>query len=129
MARCESRRWASGRTGAHPPSTRMLIAAIFLTTSLFLAFGIADGDVATIEDVQACNQEARVAGRTVSPTQKDEIGADNARNARAGTGERSDATGKVTVATDPQIDGIDSAGARDAAYRAAYRVCMRMKGF
>jgi hypothetical protein len=128
MARCEPRR-VSRRTGGRAPSTRMLTAAIFLVTGLLWAFGIAGGDVPTSEDVQACNQEARLGGRSVSPTQKDEIGADNARNAGPGAGESPGLTGKVALATDPQIDGIDSAGARDATYRAAYRVCMRMKGF
>ena len=35
----------------------------------------------------------------------------------------------VTQSPDPQIHGMDGEGAKDATYRAAYRVCMRQKGF
>jgi hypothetical protein len=37
--------------------------------------------------------------------------------------------GQVTHSPDLQIHGMDGEGAKDAAYRAAYRVCMRRDGF
>jgi len=40
-----------------------------------------------------------------------------------------DMTTGVVESTDPQIHGMQRAGANDAAYQAAYRSCMRRKGF
>ena len=37
-------------------------------------------------------------------------------------------TEQATQSPDPQIHGMDAEGARDPAYRAAYRVCMRKRG-
>jgi hypothetical protein len=107
-----------------------MLAAATLVIGVHLASGIARADVATAGDAAACNQEAREGFRgTASPIPRDLAGADNARKAHARTGERSEATGEVTRSPDPQIDGMDAEGAKDAAYRAAYRVCMRKKGF
>jgi hypothetical protein len=33
------------------------------------------------------------------------------------------------VSSDPQIHGMSAEGAKDATYQAAYRSCMRRKGF
>jgi hypothetical protein len=108
-----------------------VLTAAMLVVGVHLALGIAHADVVTAEDVAACNQEARESsrGRAASPTRKDEAAADTARKAPARTPERPDARGNVTRSADPQIDGMDGEGAKDAAYRAAYRVCMRKKGF
>jgi hypothetical protein len=124
-------RCARARIGAHAASGRMITAATLLLICLHAAFGIAHADVPTLGDMTACNQEARdeLRGGTASPTEKDEAGADNARKAQAGTGERPEATPAVTRSPDPQIDGMDAEGAKDAAYRATYRVCMRKRGF
>ena len=102
-----------------------------LVAALFVAGGFADADVPTIADVLACNEEAReaVRGRMASPTAKDEARAEDARTGRQNTTERTDASGKITQSADPQIEGMDAVGAKDAAYRAGYRVCMRKKGF
>lgn len=121
---------ASARIGGHP-STRTLVAATLLVAGLHLAVGSAAAQVPSVGHIAVCNQEARegLRGRTAFPTQKDEAGAHHARNARPGTGQRPDVTGHVTRSPDPQIAGMDAEGAKDAAYRAAYRVCMRKTGF
>jgi hypothetical protein len=122
---------ASTRIGAHAPSRRTLTVVTLLAAGVYLAVGIAHADVPTVGDIAACNQEARegLRGGTVSPIPKDEADADEARKARARTLELSGATGHVTQSPDPQIHGMDGEGAKDAAYRAAYRVCMRKNGF
>jgi len=122
---------ACARIDAHGPPRRTLTAATLLVLGVHLAFGVLHADVATSADMAACNQEARDGRgtRTASPTQKDEAGADRARQALAGTGEGSELTGDVLKSPDPQIHGMNAEGAKDAAYRAVYRVCMRKKGF
>jgi hypothetical protein len=122
---------ASGRTGAHAQPTRTLAIAILFVACLHGAFGIARADVPTAGDIAGCNREARegVRGPAVSPTAKDEVGADAARKAGMETVERPGTTAAVTQSSDPQIHGMDTDGAKDAAYRAGYRVCMRRRGF
>jgi len=110
---------------------RTLTVATLFVAGLSGALGIAHADVPTAGDIAACNQEARegVRGRTVSPTSKDKVDADAARKVRTGTVELPGAAGRVTQSPDPQIHGMDGDGAKDAAYRAVYRVCMRRNGF
>lgn len=105
------------------PFTRTLVLAILLLAGLHGALGIAHADVPGAGDIAACNREAqeRVRGRAGPPTSKDEAGADAARKAVAGPAE--------TQSGDAQIHGMEGEGAKDAAYRAAYRVCMRRHGF
>jgi len=105
--------------------------AILLGVALCLATGIARADVATIGDMTACNQQAREGSpnRSASPTSKDQIDAKAARLERDSTPVPPGATTAVTKSEDPQIHGMDAQGATDAAYRAAYRVCMRQRGF
>lgn len=102
-----------------------------LGVTLCLASGVTHADVPTIADMTACNQEAREGfrSRSASPTSKDEVDAGAARRARDSTASLPGATGAVTQSEDPQIHGMDTQGATDAAYRAAYRVCMRKRGF
>jgi hypothetical protein len=69
-----------------------------------------------------------VKARTVSPTTGDHARADRARDgapARSAPG----FTGGVIESSDPQIHGMEAEGAKDATYQAAYRSCMRRKGF
>ena len=79
----------------------------------------------------ACNGEAHAGAgsRAVSSTSKDEAGAAAARQAGAEAVERPGGAAAVTESSDPQIHGMHSKGAKDAAYRATYRVCMRRSGF
>ena len=52
-----------------------------------------------------------------------------ARQARDETAKLPGASGPPTHSADPEIHGMDGAGAQDAVYRAAYCVCMRRHGF
>ena len=116
---------------AHALATGTLAVAIVLMPALHGTSGMVHADVPTAGDIAACNQEARegVRDRAASPTSKDQAGADAARTAGAQTAEGRGAKTAVTQSSDPQIHGMDGEGAKDAAYRAAYRVCMRQKGF
>jgi len=40
-----------------------------------------------------------------------------------------DVTAIVIESSDPQIHGMNAEGAKNATYQAAYRSCMRRKGF
>jgi len=90
----------------------------------------ADGQVPTATDVAACNEQAPqgVKAGTVSPTMGDRVRAASAR-AGAVTTNSIDFTGKVVESSDMQIQGMEAEGAKDATYQAAYRSCMRRKGF
>ena len=112
------------RAGASTP----LLAGL-LVAGLCVGLGVADAQVPTAADIAACNREARegVGSGMASPTSKDVAGADAARKARAP--EPSGADARVTSSADPHVHGMDVVGAPNAAYRAAYRVCMRRSGF
>ena len=105
--------------------------AIVLGVALHLGSVAVHADVPTMADMTACNQEAREGSRdrSTSPISKDQVDAEAARRGRDGTPLPSGAVGAVTQSEDPQIHGMDAHGATDAAYRAAYRVCMRKRGF
>jgi hypothetical protein len=121
----------SAPTGARAPSMRTLAVAILLVAGLHGELGIAHADVPAAKDIATCNREAPagVRDRAVSPTPKDETGAGGARKASAEAVERPGETAAVTQSADPQIYGMEGEGAKDAAYRGAYRVCMRRSGF
>jgi len=87
----------------------------------------ADGQVPTATDFAACNLEALegVRAGTASPTMGDRTRADLAR---APTTNPPDVTGTIK-SSDPQIHGMEAEGAKQATYQAAYRSCMRRKGF
>ena len=105
--------------------------AVLLVAGLSWAFGVAYAEVPTAGDIAACNREARepLQSGAASPTSKDEAGADAARKARDETVNLPGASGPPTHSGDPQIHGMDGTGAQDPVYRAAYRVCMRRRGF
>jgi hypothetical protein len=111
-------------TGVSPRLTMALIAlALF-----FLLSQAVDGQVPTAGDFAACNEEApqAVKAGTASPIMGDHVRADRARDSAMTTiGPAS--TGIESA--DPQIHGMDAEGAQNAAYQAAYRSCMRRKGF
>lgn len=110
---------------------KLILAILLAAAALSGTAGIARADVPTAVDIAACNQEARerVGGDTASPTSKDEAGADAARRAGEAATDGRGTTATVTQSPDPQIHGMAGDGAKDAAYRAVYRVCMRRKGF
>jgi len=102
------------------PLTLVSLLAIVV---VFVAAGVAHGDVPRPADIAACNHEAQEAARkgkdsrTASPNTKDQS---RAAEARRDAGAR---------ATDPQLDGMDAEGAKDPVYQAVYRTCMRKRGF
>ena len=106
-------------------TTHIALALIFLVS--LAATRTADGEVPSAADFAACNAEAVKAG-TASPTRGDYVRADSAR-AGAVTMDPIDFTGRVIESSDPQIHGMKPEGAQDATYQAAYRSCMRRKGF
>ncbi len=103
--------------------------ALMLLVSL-VATRTADGEVPTAADFAACNEEApeAVKAGAASPTMGDHVRADTER-AGAMTISSIDFTRRVIESSDPQIHGMNAAGAKDATYQAAYRSCMRRKGF
>jgi len=103
--------------------------ALILLVSL-AATRTADGQVPTAADSVACNDEApkAVKAGTASPTIADRARAETAR-ADATTTNSRDVTGKLVESSDPRIHGMNAEAAKDAAYQAAYRSCMRRKGF
>ena len=99
---------------------------IAIATILLIATGATTGQrsVPTAENFAACNAEARDAlkrgaddSASASPIMKD--------HQRAGEARRGDAN----AGDDPQLAGIDADGAKQPAYQAAYRTCMRKSGF
>jgi hypothetical protein len=118
--------WRYARPG-RPNVVRAL--ALVLLVSL-VASRTADGEVAATPDFAACNAEALDAVRagTAAPTMDDHVRADLARSGARATNAM-DVTGNVIDSSDPQIHGMEAEGAKDAMYQAAYRSCMRRKGF
>src|SRR5438445_12483857 len=90
----------------------------------------ADGEIPTAADFAVCNEEApeAVKAGTASPIMGDHVRAETPR-AGAMTINSIDFTSRVIESSDPQIHGMKAAGAKDATYQAAYRSCMRRKGF
>jgi len=106
----------------------MALALIFLLS--LAAPRTVDGQVPTATDFAACNVEApqAVKAGTASPIRNDHLRADSARGG-AMTMNSPAFTGNVIESSDPQIHGMEAEGAKNATYQAAYRSCMRRKGF
>jgi hypothetical protein len=106
----------------------ILLASVVVTRA-------ADGQIPTAADIAACNEDAPRAMKagSASPTGGDHARAETARggvsttSATAATAAAGPAG--VVESSDPQIHGMQRAGAGNAAYQAAYRSCMRRKGF
>ena len=109
------------------PYNAVLALGLMLLVAL-AAPRTADGQVPTATDFAACNGEALegVRAGTAWPTMGDRTRADLAR---AMTTNPPDFTGKLIQSSDPQIHGMEAEGAKQATYQAAYRSCMRRKGF
>ena len=106
----------------------VLVLAVTLLVSL-AATRTVDGQVPTTADFAACNEEGprTVKAGSATPTTRDHVRADSARGGI--TTSYTDFTGQVIASSDPQIHGMKAEGARTASYQAAYRSCMRRKGF
>jgi hypothetical protein len=111
------------------PGNVVSALALILLVSLAVT-RTADGQVPTAVDSVGCNEEAPKAVKTgsASPTTGDHVRADSAR-AGALTTNSIDITSTVIESSDPQIHGMNAEGAKNATYQAAYRSCMRRKGF
>ena len=111
------------------PYKVVIVLALILLLPL-AATRTVDGEVPTAVDSVACNEEAPLAVKagTASPTMSDHVRADRARGG-AMTTNSPDFTGTVIESSDPQIHGMEAEGAKNATYQAAYRSCMRRKGF
>ena len=107
----------------------VIALALILLLSLAAARTV-DGQVPTATDFTACNEEApqAVKAGTASPIRGDHSRADRER-AGAMTTDSTAIRAKVIESSDPQIHGMAAEGAKDATYQAAYRSCMRRKGF
>jgi hypothetical protein len=99
--------------------------------ALLVEASTVSGAVPTATDYASCNEEARDALKSgsASPTTKDEARAKGAREGQGAATPRTDSSGKVTQSPDPQLEGMDTEGAKEPAYQAAYRSCMRKRGF
>ena len=106
------------------------IAAVLVLTALLalVATRPVDGEVPTATDFAACNEQApqTIRAGTTSPTPRDHLRADSARGGITTT---NSFTSTIVASPDPQIHGMDAAGAKNPEYQAAYRSCMRRKGF
>jgi hypothetical protein len=104
------------------------IASFLILLLALVVVGPAGGEVPTAVDFAACNGEAPAAVKagTASPTTVDHARADRVRERPVTTPTPRDAD---STSADPQIRGMDAEGAKYAAYQAAYRSCMRRKGF
>jgi len=109
-----------------------LLLGLLLVLSL-IATQAAHGGVPTAADFADCNAEAPqvVRAGAASPTTSDHARADGARtvttNAPAVASPA--VTSPAVHSPDPQIHGMEAEGAKSATYQAAYRSCMRRKGF
>ena len=105
---------------------------IGLGLSLLISLGTARsvaGQVPGAADFAACNEEApqSVKAGTASPIMDDYRRAVNARS--GGATSSGPASRNALDSIDPQIHGMEAEGAKSAMYQAAYRSCMRRKGF
>jgi hypothetical protein len=109
-----------------PLKWTLLIAAAVL----FGSWTVGYADVPKAEDIVTCNNEAQEAtrkgkdSRAAAPNTKDHNRAAGARR-----GDAPSAAVGGAGPSDPQLEGMDPEGAKDPAYQAAYRTCMRKAGF
>ena len=112
------------------PCAVVIVPALVLLLSL-AATRTVEGQIPTAADVADCNREAPQAAKagTTSPIKGDHARADGERAGPVRTKSTPGSTAKAIESSDPQIHGMEADGARDATYQAAYRGCMRRKGF
>ena len=107
-------------------------ATLFAAVIVFGTSSVAYSQVPNAQDIAACNVEAQraVSERTAlrdspQPNAKDHNRASEARR----TETTAQTAGGGTKSDDPQLAGMNIDGAKDPAYQAAYRTCMRKAGF
>jgi hypothetical protein len=108
-------------------AVRRHAVTFFAAVFIFATPSVAFPQVPKADDIAACNLEAQRAVRagtgsaeSALPNTKDQNRAAQARETGREDGAKSD---------DSQLAGMDPEGAKDAAYQAAYRTCMRKAGF
>ena len=122
----------SGEMTVWQARERLIYRLVLLLGLLFvfslIATRAAHGGVPTAADFADCNAEAPqvVKAGAASPTTGDHARADGARGT---TTSPTGPVGSVVHSPDPQIHGMQAEGAKSATYQAAYRSCMRRKGF
>lgn len=111
---------------------RSCVAALVAVVIQLSVSRAADGDVATSADMTECNAGAQDAVRSGSagrgnavPNAGDLSRAAEARQSETGSDRAPDAT----PSGDAQLVGMDAEGAKHPEYQAAFRGCMRRKGF
>jgi hypothetical protein len=106
----------------------VIVLGLSLLISLATTREVA-GQVPRAPDFAACNEEApqSVKAGTASPIMDDYRRAVNARSGSATSSAPS--VRNALDSLDPQIHGMEAEGAKSAMYQAAYRSCMRRKGF
>jgi hypothetical protein len=110
------------------PSRAVAVAA--MTLLLLTLVGPTRADVPTAGDFAACNATAHhdMKGASASPNSSDHQRAETARTV-APAARTVEPVSRIVESGDPQIHGMESEGAKHAAFQAAYRSCMRRKGF
>jgi hypothetical protein len=111
--------------------TRHSRLAMILVLTVLLALAttqLVGGEVPTAADFAACNEHSPQAIKAGSASP---IVGDHARaaSARGEATTAANSTGRGIESSDPQIHGMEAEGAKNATYQAAYRSCMRRKGF
>ena len=107
-------------------------AELFAVIIVFATSSLAYPQVPNARDIAACNVEAQ---RAVSQgtTSRDSPQPNTKDQSRAAEARRTETTAQTTpggtTSDDPQLAGMHREGAKDPAYQAAYRTCMRKAGF
>ena len=102
---------------------RLKSMSLLAAVVIFGSWSLGHADVPKTADIAACNDAAQEASRkgdasrTASPNTKDESRAAEARRDTAPP----DAAGGGARSSDPQLEGMDTDGAKDPLYQAAYR--------
>lgn len=109
---------------------RAVLVLLLILPLPFLASRTVEAQVPTPADFASCNEEAPQAIKAggSSPTKGDHARAESARDTAAAT-KAPDPEAKALESPDPQVHGMAAEGAKTATYQAAYRSCMRRKGF
>jgi hypothetical protein len=107
--------------------SRVVVVLVFTLLLALATTRPVAGEVPTAADVAACNEDAPQVIKTgsASPTVGDHARAESVR----GVATMASSIATVIESSDPQIHGMEAEGAKDAAFQAAYRSCMRRKGF
>ena len=111
--------------------TRRRRVALFAPAIVLAAFSAGYPQVPKAEDIAACNAEAQRAVKAgkASSDSTDPTAKDHSRAAEARGTKGSEQAPSGGAKDDPQVAGMDAEGAKNPAYQAAYRTCMRKAGF